>query len=993
MPVVAEASEPKGILIVRCVDMGNNLQTWLDNGGKMGKLICEKNWMDTPLGPVEDWPNSLRNILPIVMETRVPALICWGSELSMIYNDAYQRLLGDKSDALGSPFLKVWPEAEESIGPIIERTLSGESGFFEDRQLLTFMDRGRAPSWYDLYYSPVRDETGTIKGFMNISVDKTKHIRYQQDLQESKERYQTLFESIDEGFSIIEVLFDENNKPVDYKFLETNPAFYKHTGMKNVKGKRRRNLEPGMEEYWYEIFGDVVLNQEPIRFQRPARASNKFYDVYAFPFGRAENNKAAVLFSDISQRKNAEQALQDSEKHLRLATKAADMHFCEVNFANESIKWTQETEHPAGFPMPETFHDAKKLLHPDDKSRVLAVFERALKYNKDFEIEYRIVNPANDRIIWVYSAGVGIADSYGKASRVVSVTKNITERKITDRRDQFLMDLSNTLQKIGDPEKIMKTTVRMLGEHLRADRCTYAKVGVNEDSLDILGNYTHDNMPVMEGEAAMSDFGDIALKYMQQNKSFVTANVEQDHRISGDYAMAYSQNEIKAMICVPLYKDEQFVAKIAVHQREPREWSPEEVELVEAVTNDCWEAVERARVTRELQLMNKTLEERVRERTEALKTYQNQLRSLASELNRAEERERQRLASELHNNLGQLLVITKMGMDNIQKSTLPESISDEMEDLSDLLDNALTYTRELMSDLKPPPALDKENLTEVLDWVVKKMKKRGLEVTIVGGNRPMHISEEIRTTLRRCVRELLFNVLTHAGVKEARVIISYSPREVQVEVEDKGRGFNMKDKEPTPTDEGGFGLFNIRERMRWLGGKFKIISSPGNGTLATLNVPVEEELPVARSPGRDGEKSTASVEPDKQIELWKKIEVLLVDDHEMMRKGLRKLIEEEDDLNIIAEASDGIEAVELAHETSPDVIVMDVNLPGMDGIEATQKIASSKQDIRIIGLSLYDSQEVARDMKNAGAVSYLTKSDAFESLCATIRNSVQNMEK
>src|SRR5699024_3887981 len=133
-----------------------------------------------------------------------------------------------------------------------------------------------------------------------------------------------------------------------------------------------------------------------------------------------------------------------------------------------------------------------------------------------------------------------------------------------------------------------------------------------------------------------------------------------------------------------------------------------------------------------------------------------------------------------------------------------------------------------------------------------------------------------------------------------------------------------EEKELMPTQEGGFGLFNIQERMNWLGGRFEVTSAPEEGTHANLYAPLKWNEPIVRS-GENGEAEEAvSVRRPEQTELWQPIEVLLVDDHEMMRKGLRKLIEEQNDLKIIAEASDGEEAIKLANERSPDVIVMDV---------------------------------------------------------------------
>ncbi|MEX0719448.1 MAG: response regulator transcription factor, partial [Balneolaceae bacterium] len=122
-----------------------------------------------------------------------------------------------------------------------------------------------------------------------------------------------------------------------------------------------------------------------------------------------------------------------------------------------------------------------------------------------------------------------------------------------------------------------------------------------------------------------------------------------------------------------------------------------------------------------------------------------------------------------------------------------------------------------------------------------------------------------------------------------------------------------------------------------------------------------------------------------------KITVLLVDDHQMMRKGLQKMIDAQDDLMVIAEVADGKDALKVAQETSPDVIVMDVNMPGMNGIDATLQVSAILPNIRIIGLSLHDNKDVAEAMRNAGASAYLTKSEAFETLCATIRSEAQLM--
>ena len=139
--------------------------------------------------------------------------------------------------------------------------------------------------------------------------------RAERALAESEERYRALFESIDEGFCVIEMLFGENSEPVDYRFLVTNPAFDLQTGLHDVVGKRMRELEPLHEEHWFETYGHIALTGEPERFTREAKhLGNRWYDVYAFRVGLPEERKVAILFHDISARKRAEEALEQELK-------------------------------------------------------------------------------------------------------------------------------------------------------------------------------------------------------------------------------------------------------------------------------------------------------------------------------------------------------------------------------------------------------------------------------------------------------------------------------------------------------------------------------------------------------------------------------------------------------------------------------------------------------------------------------------------------------
>jgi signal transduction histidine kinase len=132
----------------------------------------------------------------------------------------------------------------------------------------------------------------------------------------AEEKYKILFDSIDEGFCIIEMIFDERKKPIDYRFLEINASFERQTGLYNAVGKRMREFAPDHEEHWFEIYGKIALTGESIRFENRAEQLHRWYDVYAFRFGDPKNLQVAILFNDISERKQAEEQLKIANKEL-----------------------------------------------------------------------------------------------------------------------------------------------------------------------------------------------------------------------------------------------------------------------------------------------------------------------------------------------------------------------------------------------------------------------------------------------------------------------------------------------------------------------------------------------------------------------------------------------------------------------------------------------------------------------------------------------------
>ncbi|MCW1921440.1 PAS domain S-box protein [Luteolibacter arcticus] len=177
--------------------------------------------------------------------------------------------------------------------------------------------------------SRLYDDEGNPSGLLSVIRNITDRKLAEVALRDSEERYRTLFESIDEGFCVIEVIFDERGKAVDYRFLQVSPSFEKHTGLSRAEGKRVKELVPNHEDYWFEIYGRVARTGEPARFESQAAGLLRWYDVHASRFGNPELNRVAVIFNDITERKLADDALRANER--ALAEQAAALRQADRN--------------------------------------------------------------------------------------------------------------------------------------------------------------------------------------------------------------------------------------------------------------------------------------------------------------------------------------------------------------------------------------------------------------------------------------------------------------------------------------------------------------------------------------------------------------------------------------------------------------------------------------------------------------------------------------
>jgi signal transduction histidine kinase len=380
-------------------------------------------------------------------------------------------------------------------------------------------------------------------------------------------------------------------------------------------------------------------------------------------------------------------------------------------------------------------------------------------------------------------------------------------------------------------------------------------------------------------------------------------------------------------------------------------------------------------------------ERSLREANVALSRRARQLQRLEEELARVEQRERRRLAELLHDNLQQLVVGAKFNLtvlrDGLEHSEQKEQAGKIMEIVDLVIDHSRLLTAELY-----PTTLYEGTLEQSLAWIQHHVARlHGLQLE-VGLEAPaqLKLPEAMTFTVFNAIMELLLNVVKHSGVKTATLTCSVpTPQHLFIAVQDKGKGFTPSRQVDAGSNMENFGLFNLRERISWLHGDVAIDSQPGAGCTVTLHVPLNleasttEKLTMSKS-----WEPVGSSPSDRYQRIDGQIRILLVDDHAIIREGLSQILLKDKHFQVVGEAPDGETAVALAAQLQPDVILMDVTMPGMGGVETTRLIKSASPHIHIIALSMFDEREKSSEMREAGASDYINKSKAASNIAETI---------
>lgn len=301
-------------------EMGNSGELdFLLDGGNVGELMRAKDWSASPLGPPGSWPQSLRSVVGLLLNSKFPMFVAWGPELGFLYNDAYAEILGGKHPAaIGSRFEDIWREIWPDIHPIIVKALAGQSTYHENLPL-TMNRRGfDEQTWFTFSYSPVRDESGAIAGMYCAVKETTSEVLSENARQEENERLLTLFAQAPSVMAVV--------REPGHVFELANTAFQEIVAAgRPLLGKPYREALAELEgQGYFELLDQVAATGEPFRaLASPAmlrdangRLQQLYFNYVMQPIKNAAGDVSAIFMegNDVTAGVLANQHLHDANR-------------------------------------------------------------------------------------------------------------------------------------------------------------------------------------------------------------------------------------------------------------------------------------------------------------------------------------------------------------------------------------------------------------------------------------------------------------------------------------------------------------------------------------------------------------------------------------------------------------------------------------------------------------------------------------------------------
>ncbi|TWT89779.1 Autoinducer 2 sensor kinase/phosphatase LuxQ [Pseudobythopirellula maris] len=815
----------------------------------------------------------------------------------------------------------------------------------------------------------------------------------------------------------------------------------------------------------------------------PSEAEARVFELQFSPLFGADGDQvgAAHILRDVTDQARMQEALQESELRYRLVGQAANDAIWDWDFTTNAVTWNEGVQTRFDYAASEVGPDATwwiDQIHPADRDKVSHGIHAAIDGGRThWSDEYRF-RKSGGGYATVFDRGTIVHDRDGKPIRMVGSMLDLTERRNTEKRQQFLTELATTTQPLAAPDEVTDQTARLLAEHLGTDRCAYAEV-VNEADFVVIGEYSR-GVPSIAGRWPVAAFGAECERRMMAGEPFVVEDAETDPHVTSECRPSYEKLSLRAVVCVPLHKNGRLTAAMAVHHTSPRIWRKEEIELVQTVASHCWEAIERSAANRRL----RDSEERFRRLVEgspfgmyvvdsqlqivhmnsrsqtgafrnvrpvlgrhigevmrilwpeevaanvvtafkrtietgkpymskdfvnrrvdvgSVEGYEWELQRLtladgqlgvicyyfdSSDLHLAHEalREADRrkdeflatLAHELRNPLAPIrtgLELLKLSKDEPEAAEETRQVMERQTlQLVALVDDLLDVSRITRGklNLRRKQVSLKEVVRSAVEASTPLIEESGHRLTVRLPDRPtvLHVDPH---RMAQVVSNLLTNAAKYTppggsidlgcSVERGEAVVRVKDSGVGIPAEIQQSVFDMFDQGERSLESGhtglGIGLTLVRSLVEMHGGTVEV-ESEGAGKGSEFRV----RLPLHESPSLTEIEET----PDQEDELFPEdfgLRVLVVDDNRGAAHLLGALCEKFG--NEVRRASDGRQALEQAADFLPQVVLMDVNMPVMDGCEAARRMRAEPWGAAITLVAVTGNGQVVDRQRSSAA--------------------------
>ncbi|HUC83043.1 MAG TPA: PAS domain S-box protein [Flavisolibacter sp.] len=384
---------------------------------------------------------SLEKAYQLFMNAPVIIGILRGDDYTIeLANEGLLDVWGRAEEVIGKPLLKAIPELEsQGFIELLDQVRKTGEPYYAYERPITLVRHGKSEVvYFDFVYKPYyHDDNGkVIDGVFAVGHNVTDKVLAKRKVHESEEKYYSLFEAMDQGFCVMEMLYNSNQQAYDYRFLEVNPVFEKQTGLKDAINKTAKELVPHLEQQWVDRYASVAETGISIRFTQGSEAMGRWFDVYAFRVGGNESRKVALLFTDITQQKTTEKELNRAKERFELVSKATQDAIWDWDLTTNEVWWNEGFKSLFGYAEEEieaTTESWHSRLHPEEREQVIDDIQRTIDSGtKNWSKEYRF-RKKDGSYSTVLDRGYALHDETGKPYRMLGAMQDITLQEISRR--------------------------------------------------------------------------------------------------------------------------------------------------------------------------------------------------------------------------------------------------------------------------------------------------------------------------------------------------------------------------------------------------------------------------------------------------------------------------------------------------------------------------------------------------------------------------------